>query len=116
MRPHACVSGMPPAWGRFIPIAAVMPVVGGERARQRVGPVLNPGCTCRRYSIPFLDRHGTLITSYVAIAPIGVKNWGGPWEDTHKRVRSAAAMGSGGREARRASLFSATAPHSAWAE
>lgn len=47
-----------------------------------------------RYSIPFLDRHGTLVTSYVAIAPIGVKDWGGPWEDTHKRVCALAIYGS----------------------
>ncbi|KXZ54839.1 hypothetical protein GPECTOR_4g911 [Gonium pectorale] len=39
-----------------------------------------------RYSLPFLDRHGVMITSFVAVAPIGIKDWGGPWEDTHKRV------------------------------
>lgn len=41
---------------------------------------------CRRYSVPFLDRYGTVLTSWVAIAPIGLSDWGGPWEDTHNRV------------------------------
>ncbi len=31
-----------------------------------------------------------MVTSYVAVAPIGVSQWGGPWEDTHKRVGGAA--------------------------
>ncbi|EFJ48611.1 hypothetical protein VOLCADRAFT_104665 [Volvox carteri f. nagariensis] len=47
-----------------------------------------------RYSIPFLDRHGVMITSFVAVAPIGVRDWGGPWEDTHRKVCALAVYGS----------------------
>ncbi|KAG2490885.1 hypothetical protein HYH03_010802 [Edaphochlamys debaryana] len=47
-----------------------------------------------RYSIPFLDRYGTMVASFVAVAPIGVKDWGGPWEDVHKRVCALAVYGA----------------------
>lgn len=49
--------------------------------------------TCRRrYAIPFLDRYGTMLHGWVAIAPVGVDEWGGPWEDTHKKVRGRAGI------------------------
>ncbi|KAG2451583.1 hypothetical protein HYH02_004178 [Chlamydomonas schloesseri] len=65
----------------------VRTVVEAAWARVNATVVLVSPSMSGRYSIPFLDRHGVMLTSYVAVAPIGVRDWGGPWEDTHKRVR-----------------------------
>ncbi|GFR50393.1 hypothetical protein Agub_g12609, partial [Astrephomene gubernaculifera] len=47
-----------------------------------------------RYSLPFLDRHGTMLSSFVAVAPIGVTDWGGPWEDVHRFVCALGVYGA----------------------
>eukprot|EP00798_Chlamydomonas_sp_ICE-L_P020340 gene20340-27102_t len=46
-----------------------------------------------KYAIPYLDRFGRELKGWLAIAPLGVKNWGGPWEDTHRRVKLMAMYG-----------------------
>ncbi|KAG2451581.1 hypothetical protein HYH02_004178 [Chlamydomonas schloesseri] len=72
----------------------VRTVVEAAWARVNATVVLVSPSMSGRYSIPFLDRHGVMLTSYVAVAPIGVRDWGGPWEDTHKRVCALAVYGS----------------------
>jgi hypothetical protein len=51
-------------------------------------------CVRRRWAIPFLDRHGLMLAGFVAIAPVGVESWGGPWEYTHKQVTMGVACRS----------------------
>eukprot|EP00201_Polytomella_parva_P003992 CAMPEP_0175078118 /NCGR_PEP_ID=MMETSP0052_2-20121109/23887_1 /TAXON_ID=51329 ORGANISM="Polytomella parva, Strain SAG 63-3" /NCGR_SAMPLE_ID=MMETSP0052_2 /ASSEMBLY_ACC=CAM_ASM_000194 /LENGTH=159 /DNA_ID=CAMNT_0016347897 /DNA_START=247 /DNA_END=726 /DNA_ORIENTATION=+ len=46
-----------------------------------------------KYTIPFLDRYGTQVWGYVGIAPLKIRDWGGPWEDTHIKVRLLAMTG-----------------------
>lgn len=41
---------------------------------------------CRKWAVPFLDRYGLMLAGWVAVAPIGITGWGGPWEYTHKQV------------------------------
>lgn len=41
---------------------------------------------CSSWAIPFIDRYGLLLVGWVAPAPVGIQNWGGPWEYTHKLV------------------------------
>jgi len=48
-------------------------------------------CGCRRWAIPFLDRYGTMLMGWLPIAPIGIAEWGGPWEFAHKKVRTVAS-------------------------
>jgi abhydrolase domain-containing protein 14 len=50
------------------------------------------------WAVPFLDRFGTMLKGWVAIAPAGVANWGGPWEYTHKTVRQEAGWQWEGQE------------------
>lgn len=35
-----------------------------------------------------------MLAGWVALAPVGVKDWGGPWEYTHKQVKLLAMYGS----------------------
>jgi len=57
------------------------------------GAVLVSPSMSGKWAIPFLDRYGLMLKGWVAVAPVGVVNWGGPWEYTHKKVSLLAMYG-----------------------
>lgn len=57
------------------------------------GAVLVTPSMSGSWAIPFLDRYGIMLKGWVALSPTGVMKWGGPWEDTHKKVKLLAMYG-----------------------
>lgn len=42
---------------------------------------------CRKWAMSFIDRHGTNLAAWVAIAPVGLSSWPGPSATVHRQVR-----------------------------
>ncbi|GAX74228.1 hypothetical protein CEUSTIGMA_g1677.t1 [Chlamydomonas eustigma] len=58
-----------------------------------IGAALVSPSMSGKWAIPFLDRYGVMLKGWVPVAPVGVMQWGGPWEYTHKRVQLLAVYG-----------------------
>ncbi|KAG1662434.1 hypothetical protein FOA52_004015 [Chlamydomonas sp. UWO 241] len=74
-------------------IKAALEFSGQGANVSEVGAVLVAPSMSGKWAIPFLDRYGLMLKGWVAIAPVGVMSWGGPWEYTHKQVGLLAVYG-----------------------
>lgn len=68
-------------------VKAVFDFVGGTKK-----VLLSPSMS-GKFAIPFLDRYGMLLNSWLAVAPVGVKGWGGPAEFVHLQTKMLAVYG-----------------------
>eukprot|EP00798_Chlamydomonas_sp_ICE-L_P017176 gene17176-23490_t len=68
----------------FVKSAFEFATDGRDLSKQ--GGVLVTPSMSGMYAIPYLDRYGRELKGWVALAPVGAKKWGGPWEDTHLKV------------------------------
>ncbi|KAL6761835.1 Alpha/Beta hydrolase protein [Haematococcus lacustris] len=63
------------------------------KGRSTLNSVLVSPSMSGKWAVPFLDRYGLLLVGWVALAPVGVGHWNGPWEFTHRAVHLLAMYG-----------------------